>query len=487
MGKTRKTKSTGNHSRRSALTTVGSRTDIGCVRDHNEDSLVVTPPLFVVADGMGGHAAGEVASEIAVNVIAKEAPTTIDANGLAQAVEAANREVLLASHDGRGRDGMGTTVTAAILEGERLLVAQVGDSRAYLFHNGKLQQITRDHSLMADLIEAGKITPEEARVHPQRSVITRALGSDPLMRPDIYEIDVATGDKLLLCSDGLSSMITNEEIEAVMRRTADPQRCAAQLVNEAIAAGGYDNVTVIVADVTGQAAKTMKKAVNKSRRWLAAIICLFVLIVVGAVAGFGYYATHSAYVAEDHGKVAVFSGIPGDFLGISFSLFEYDTDISVDDLQPGVAKRLQEGIRVDDLEAAEALVAEYQKEIDAKKGSSKSSNGASTSDAADKTKTGDDSETGQANQNAGSANNGSTNAGSSPRAAGSNASASSENASSGNATGNASGISSPSAASGADEGKPSESAGTSGGSGTSDSSSGETGESESAAASSREA
>lgn len=382
MGKTRKTKSTksvGNHSRRSALTTVGSRTDIGCVRDHNEDSLVVTPPLFVVADGMGGHAAGEVASEIAVNVIAKEAPTTIDANGLAQAVEAANREVLLASHDGRGREGMGTTVTAAILEGERLLVAQVGDSRAYLFHNGKLQQITRDHSLMADLIEAGKITPEEARVHPQRSVITRALGSDPLMRPDIYEIDVATGDKLLLCSDGLSSMITNEQIEAVMRRTADPQRCAAQLVNEAIAAGGYDNVTVIVADVTGQAEKKMKKAVGKSRRWLALIISLFVLIVAGAVAGFGYYATHSAYVADDHGKVAVYSGIPGDFLGISFSLFEYDTDISVEDLQPGVAKRLQEGIRVDDLEAAEALVAEYQKEIDAKRGGSSSSSASNAS------------------------------------------------------------------------------------------------------------
>lgn len=382
MGKTRKTKSTksvGNHSRRSALTTVGSRTDIGCVRDHNEDSLVVTPPLFVVADGMGGHAAGEVASEIAVNVIAKEAPTTIDANGLAQAVEAANREVLLASHDGRGREGMGTTVTAAILEGERLLVAQVGDSRAYLFHNGKLQQITRDHSLMADLIEAGKITPEEARVHPQRSVITRALGSDPLMRPDIYEIDVATGDKLLLCSDGLSSMITNEQIEAVMRRTADPQRCAAQLVNEAIAAGGYDNVTVIVADVTGQAEKKMKKAVGKSRRWLALVISLFVLIVAGAVAGFGYYATHSAYVADDHGKVAVYSGIPGDFLGISFSLFEYDTDISVEDLQPGVAKRLQEGIRVDDLEAAEALVAEYQKEIDAKRGGSSSSSASNAS------------------------------------------------------------------------------------------------------------
>lgn len=488
MGKTRKTKSTksvGNHSRRSALTTVGSRTDIGCVRDHNEDSLVVTPPLFVVADGMGGHAAGEVASEIAVNVIAKEAPTTIDANGLAQAVEAANREVLLASHDGRGREGMGTTVTAAILEGERLLVAQVGDSRAYLFHNGKLQQITRDHSLMADLIEAGKITPEEARVHPQRSVITRALGSDPLMRPDIYEIDVATGDKLLLCSDGLSSMITNEQIEAVMRRTADPQRCAAQLVNEAIAAGGYDNVTVIVADVTGQAEKKMKKAVGKSRRWLALIISLFVLIVVGAVAGFGYYATHSAYVAEDHGKVAVYSGIPGDFLGISFSLFEYDTDISVEDLQPGTAKRLQSGIRVDNLEAAEALVAEYQKEVDAKHGTSTSAHSTSEQTSSNSSlNSSSSSSSSNGDDDAGSAISADTAQDESVSTA---KSSGSSNASSSNAatTKTSSGSSSATAAASASNSSSSSAQSTSGNTGTA--SSGEAGEGDTSSASSREA
>ena len=148
----------------------GSRTDVGCIRDHNEDSLVVTPPLFAVADGMGGHAAGEVASEIAIQILAEQAPKHPNAEALGRAVEAANQEVIAAAAQGRGRAGMGTTLTAAMLENERLVIAQVGDSRAYLLHNGKLQQLTRDHSLMADMIDAGQLTPEEARVHPNRSM-----------------------------------------------------------------------------------------------------------------------------------------------------------------------------------------------------------------------------------------------------------------------------------------------------------------------------
>ena len=194
---------------RKPASTFGSRTDVGCVREHNEDSLVVAPPLYVVCDGMGGHAAGEVASEIAVNVIADRAPATPDAAALGQAVEEANLAIIQAAREGVGRAGMGCTCTAAMLENERLIVAQVGDSRAYLLHGGTLQQITRDHSLMADFIEAGQITPEEARVHPQRSVITRALGSDPRTQPDLFEINVNTGDRLLICSDGLTSMLAD--------------------------------------------------------------------------------------------------------------------------------------------------------------------------------------------------------------------------------------------------------------------------------------
>lgn len=349
--------------RKGALTSFGSRTDIGCLRDHNEDSLVVTPPLFAVADGMGGHAAGEVASEIAVRVLSEQAPAHPDGAALGRAIEEANRAIIQAAHEGRGRQGMGTTMTAAMLEGERLVIAQVGDSRAYLLHQGKLQQLTRDHSLMADMIEAGQLTPEEARTHPQRSVITRALGSDTHLHPDIYEINVETGDRLLICSDGLSGMVFDDEIENTLRRVQDPQRCASQLVNEAIAAGGHDNVTVIVADVTGYAEVRRKKLARKTKLSIALVLVLFAAIVAGAAWGTQTYMNTTAYLANDNGKVAIYRGVPGTVLGLSFSQLERTTDVSVDDLQPGVANRLNEGIRVDTVEAAEELVKEYEDEL----------------------------------------------------------------------------------------------------------------------------
>ena len=375
--------------RKGALTSFGSRTDIGCLRDHNEDSLVVTPPLFAVADGMGGHAAGEVASEIAVRVLSELAPEHPDGEALGRAIEEANRAVIQAAREGRGRQGMGTTMTAAMLEGERLVIAQVGDSRAYLLHQGKLQQLTRDHSLMADMIEAGQLTPEEARTHPQRSVITRALGSDAHLHPDIYEINVETGDRLLICSDGLSGMIFDDQIENTLRRVQDPQRCASQLVNEAIAAGGHDNVTVIVADVTGYAEVRRKKLARKTKLSIALVLVLFAAIIAGAAWGTQTYLNTAAYLANDNGKVAVYRGVPGSVLGLSVSHLERTTDVSVDDLQPGVANRLNEGIRVDDMEAADALVKEYEDEIAARSknqaegGNAESGRNADAKDASD--------------------------------------------------------------------------------------------------------
>lgn len=375
--------------RKGTLTSFGSRTDIGCLRDHNEDSLVVTPPLFAVADGMGGHAAGEVASEIAVRVLSELAPEHPDGEALGRAIEEANRAVIQAAREGRGRQGMGTTMTAAMLEGERLVIAQVGDSRAYLLHQGKLQQLTRDHSLMADMIEAGQLTPEEARTHPQRSVITRALGSDAHLHPDIYEINVETGDRLLICSDGLSGMIFDDQIENTLRRVQDPQRCASQLVNEAIAAGGHDNVTVIVADVTGYAEVRRKKLARKTKLSIALVLVLFAAIVAGAAWGTQTYLNTAAYLANDNGKVAVYRGVPGSVLGLSFSHLERTTDVTVADLQPGVANRLNEGIRVDDMEAADALVKEYEDEIAARSknqaegGNAESGRNADAKDASD--------------------------------------------------------------------------------------------------------
>lgn len=358
------------HTRKGHLTPFGSRTDIGCLRDHNEDSLAVSPPLYVVADGMGGHAAGEVASEIAVDTIVAAAPARVDAQGLADAVVEANREVMEASHDGRGREGMGCTVTAAMLEGERLVIAQVGDSRAYLLHKGQLQQVTRDHSLMTELIEAGEITPEEARVHPKRSVITRALGSDPLMQPDIYELNVEAGDRLLLCSDGLSTMLTDDRIADTLNRIGDAQRCASQLVNEAIEAGGYDNVTVIVVDIDGFKERRRRKAAVKTK--LSVLLCILLLVAVaaGAVLAGKAYVENSAYLGIYQGKVAIFRGVPGEVLGQSFSELERQTDVSAGDLQPGTINRLNSGIPVDNLEAAESLVESYRQEAQTRTGRS---------------------------------------------------------------------------------------------------------------------
>ena len=341
----------------------GSRTDIGYVRDHNEDSLIIIPPLFAVADGMGGHEAGEIASEITVNTLAELAPSHLDAEGLTAAVEAANYNVMKAPRQGIGRDGMGTTLTAAMLEGERLLIAQVGDSRAYLLHKVHLQQITRDHSLMADLIEAGQITPEEARVHPNRSVITRAIGSDIHMRPDIYELNVDAGDRILLCSDGLSSMISNNAIESIMRRQSDAQHCADELVTAALENGGADNVTVVVADVPGFSEVREKKRAHKSRVFYIGLAIALVAVIFAA--GFGGYAfiSNSAYLIEENGKVSVYRGTPDDFMGIKLSTLDHTTNVDVDKLQPGVANRIKEGMSVSSIDEANSLIAGYEEEI----------------------------------------------------------------------------------------------------------------------------
>lgn len=366
-------RASGSSARKMPAVLFGSRTDVGCVRDHNEDSLIVAPPLFAVADGMGGHAAGEVASEIAVNTLARTAPDRPDTEGLCHAVIASNRAVIEAATE-KGREGMGCTLTAAILESERLAIAQVGDSRAYLLHQGRMQQLTRDHSLMEEMIEAGELTPEEARVHPQRSVITRALGSDPNMQPDLYELNVSAGDRLILCSDGLSTMLEDPEIESIAKKTRDPQRCASVLVNEAIAAGGYDNVTVIVLDVAGNAAKRERKTRRKGRIW-AVVLVIALLSAVAGVCYAGYaYSQHTAYLADVDGKVAVYQGTPDTVLGLPLSHLDRITDINVSDLEPGTANRLQQGtIRVDDMDAANDLVDTYQQNIDSSKKTTTSS------------------------------------------------------------------------------------------------------------------
>ena len=341
----------------------GSRTEVGHVREHNEDSLTVLPPLFAVADGMGGHEAGEIASEITINTLNDLAPESADAEALARAVVAANLNVIKAPSQGIGREGMGTTLTAAILEKERLIIAQVGDSRAYLLHNGSLQQITRDHSLMADMIEAGQLTEAEARVHPNRSVITRAIGSDPHMQPDLYELNVETGDRLLLCSDGVCGMIEDSEIASIMRQAPSAQACADQLVEAALQAGGFDNATAVVVDVEGFKAVREKKQRRKSKALaIGVVFCLLAALACAIFAGY-MYVNNSAYLIEQDGKVAVYRGLNEELFGMPLSSLEYTSDVEVDQLNPGVANRIKEGMQVGSLEEANNLITTYQQEI----------------------------------------------------------------------------------------------------------------------------
>lgn len=338
----------------------GARTDVGYTREHNEDSLLVQPPLYVVCDGMGGHEAGEVASEIAVRELRAHAPVEPDADALGRAVDEANLAIIRAVSEGVGREGMGTTCTAAMLEGDHLAIAQCGDSRAYLLHNGALQQLTRDHSLVADLIERGEIQPEEARTHPWRSYITRALGLDPRIHADLYELSVDAGDRLMLCSDGLYSLVEDAQICHIMAAHADPQAAANALVDAALAAGGNDNVSVIVVDAMGSKRRRLKLA-RKTRIAAITVVVGLVLCLGGAGFALNWWMTNSAYLGEVDGKVAVYQGIPGQVLGMGHSQLDQVTDVPLDALQPGTAARVREqDIRCESLEAARRLVNEYR-------------------------------------------------------------------------------------------------------------------------------
>lgn len=345
-----------------------ARTNVGCVREHNEDSFIAATPLFVVADGMGGHEAGEVASEIAINTMLECAPHEANGDKLIAAVKAANRAILRGAAEGVGRPGMGTTITAAQVFDDQLFVAQVGDSRAYLLHEGRLQRITRDHSLVADLIEQGRITEEEARFHPQRSVITRALGSDPDVEPDLYVLRVTAGDRLLLCSDGLSGMVADPGIETVLREQPNPQVCCDALIDEALAAGGMDNVTVVVVDPLKSAPRIEEPPTPKKklRSYAAPIIgvVVFLALVAGACGGFYAYAKSSYYLIGEDGYVSVYQGLPGTFAGLSVNWLVERTDIPTSALPPTTASRLEGGQSVGSYDEAQAALETYRQTVD---------------------------------------------------------------------------------------------------------------------------
>src|SRR5437868_12337160 len=230
----------------------GGATDVGLVRAHNEDRFLADERLFAVADGVGGHKAGEVASQTAVETLQREF-TDPRTDALIDAVKLANRTVWNLAETNSDQRGMGTTLTAIALvdDGgeERLAIVNVGDSRAYLLQQGQLEQLTEDHSLVEQLVREGQLTREEAQVHPQRSIITRALGLDPDVDVDSWELTPYKGDRILLCSDGLTNEVSDDEIASTLRTVGDPQEAATKLVDEANDRGGNDNITVVVIDV----------------------------------------------------------------------------------------------------------------------------------------------------------------------------------------------------------------------------------------------
>lgn len=348
--------------------------DTGLVRLGNEDAFLMEPPLFAVADGLGGHRAGEVASTIAVETLFAHAPKQADAKGLARAIRAANAAIIEAAEEGRGREGMGTTLTAAMVQGTRIALAHVGDSRAYLLARGELVQLTEDHSLVADMVRSGTLTAEAARVHPNRSVITRALGSDPNMVADALEVDAAPGDRLLLCTDGLSGMVDDAAIAEVLRAAPSPKAAVARLIAAANDAGGHDNVTVVVVDVGGDGnragADLRRPAADEAdelrrtrrRAWFARTAWILVLAAAigGSLLAARGYARSQAYLAAVGGHVAVYRGVPGEFAGARLRWLEQVTDVPVAALDPMTAARLERGIRVEGLAAAYDLVAAYR-------------------------------------------------------------------------------------------------------------------------------
>lgn len=354
---------------------VGFATDIGRVRERNEDSVLVEPPLYVVADGMGGHRGGDVASQIAVETM--ERLETDDRGSLADHVRDANRAVWERSVEDQRLTGMGTTVTAIRIDGESIALAHVGDSRAYLLREGLLRQLTTDHTLVARMVQSGEITEEEAEVHPHRNVMTRALGTDERVEVDEESLLLQDDDVLLLCSDGLYGMVTEDQIQAILEHSDAPQQAADRLVKAANRAGGVDNISVVVLRTSGDGAgstgddgggiararRPARPSPKTAARWAVRIgVPLLVLLVLGFAAR--WYLDRQWYVGPDGNRVAIFQGIPLKIVGFDLGHPVQTTTISATDVRDlGTYEKFNDGIPVVDRDEALELVDQMREDI----------------------------------------------------------------------------------------------------------------------------
>jgi len=388
-----------------------AHSEVGLIRKNNQDSGFASPHLLVVADGMGGAAAGDLASAVAINTIRTiEAPTDGQQmlEVLAHAIHDANTKIAELIESDVSLEGMGTTVTGAMFDGVELGLAHIGDSRAYLFRDGRLERLTHDHTWVQSLIDDGKISETEAAMHPHRSLLLKVLNGQPTNDPDLAMLPVKAGDRVMFCSDGVCGLIDDDVITAALQ-IPDLDQAAERLVAESLREGGIDNITVIVADVVESggsddvvvlgAATDQVQAPGAPRRQLAEddetedtlvtrladldhpptddeerydpqaprqrrfrrpLIGLLVLVLI-AVAGLGtaYAWTRTQYfVGADRDKVAIFQGLSENLPGLSLSRVYEVQQLSVSELPPFYQEQVKSRIDVPSLASARATVAE---------------------------------------------------------------------------------------------------------------------------------
>jgi serine/threonine protein phosphatase PrpC len=378
------------------------RTDTGRQRNANEDSNFVRQPLFVVADGMGGAQAGEVASSAAVAAFEGALPPGSPSQVLEQTIKLANRTIHEQAQTDPNLSGMGTTTTAAIVDpaAEVVAIGHVGDSRAYRFRTGKLERLTRDHSLVEEMRRKGQLTEAQAEEHPQRSIITRALGPEPEVEVDLQTVPAQSGDVFLICSDGLTTMLDDEHIARLLTRAKTLETAARTLVDEANRAGGRDNITVVlfaVADAAGAAAglegatligasaeeagltatEVRKRAAGeaarkrreelatkpKRRRLRTALKILVPLLIVAALVAAAIYGNRQVWFlgTDDAGRVALYRGVPYE---LPFGIKLYSEHYSIPIQTESLPERRQDAVTGHDLRSrsdATDLIEEIQR------------------------------------------------------------------------------------------------------------------------------
>jgi serine/threonine protein phosphatase PrpC len=377
-----------------------AHSDRGLIRGVNQDSVYAGPRLLAVADGMGGMAAGDVASNIVIAALAhldEDVPGNAPVDSLRQAVETANQQIRDAVDANPAMEGMGTTLTCMLFGGSKFGMVHIGDSRAYLLREGEFTQITRDDTYVQLLVDEGRITPDEANTHPQKSLLMRALdGRDA--DPEYSVRQAVAGDRYLICSDGLSGVVSDETVAATLKEYSDPNQCAERLVQLALRGGGPDNITVIIADVTdigireeepvvggaaatdrgmGTSADTSTPAARASalsgprdaspadgtsdedeRPRRHPVRTSVILVVLAALLGgglwLGWRYTQSQYYVgvTDDGTVAVFQGIPGEIAGFDLSTVDTLSSIKLDELTPVAQDKVKEGIPSENKEDA---------------------------------------------------------------------------------------------------------------------------------------